>query len=156
MPARVALQNTQRRVQKVRNIATGCSIQTYIMSHIFRRRDYRSECVFTIDPMTARDLDDALAVEKMKDGNYKVFRTVHFNLQQYLAMCHFKVSVHIADVSHFVSSGSELDRVAAERATSVYLVQKVIPMLPRYKIWITTCIDCSIGFLLILIRDFIP
>ena len=63
--------------------------------------------------MTARDLDDALSVERREDGN-------------------FRVSVHIADVSYFIREGSALDRAASKRATSVYLVQSVIPMLPRY------------------------
>uniref|UniRef100_A0A4W2EGQ5 DIS3-like exonuclease 2 n=1 Tax=Bos indicus x Bos taurus TaxID=30522 RepID=A0A4W2EGQ5_BOBOX len=70
------------------------------------------DCIFTIDPSTARDLDDALSCKSLADGN-------------------FEVGVHIADVSYFVPEGSSLDKVAAERATSVYLVQKVVPMLPR-------------------------
>ncbi|KAM5229138.1 DIS3-like exonuclease 2 [Ctenodactylus gundi] len=77
-----------------------------------KRRDLRKECIFTIDPSTARDLDDALSCRPLADGT-------------------FEVGVHIADVSYFVPEGSHLDNVAAERATSVYLVQKVIPMLPR-------------------------
>ncbi|XP_075058458.1 DIS3-like exonuclease 2 [Mixophyes fleayi] len=77
-----------------------------------KRRDFRKECVFTIDPATARDLDDALSCKMLPDGN-------------------FEVGVHIADVSYFVQEGSALDAVASERATSVYLVQKVVPMLPR-------------------------
>ncbi|XP_043819915.1 DIS3-like exonuclease 2 isoform X2 [Dromiciops gliroides] len=77
-----------------------------------KRRDLRKDCVFTIDPSTARDLDDALSCKPLPDGN-------------------FEVGVHIADVSYFVPEGSALDGVASERATSVYLVQKVIPMLPR-------------------------
>ncbi|XP_072543160.1 DIS3-like exonuclease 2 [Salminus brasiliensis] len=77
-----------------------------------RRRDLRKECIFTIDPATARDLDDALSCEQLLDGN-------------------FEVGVHIADVSYFVEEGSVLDDVASKRATSVYMVQKVIPMLPR-------------------------
>lgn len=77
-----------------------------------KRRDLRKDCIFTIDPSTARDLDDALACRRLTDGT-------------------FEVGVHIADVSYFVPEGSSLDKVAAERATSVYLVQKVVPMLPR-------------------------
>ncbi|XP_060772943.1 DIS3-like exonuclease 2 [Neoarius graeffei] len=77
-----------------------------------RRRDLRKECIFTIDPATARDLDDALSCKQLPDGN-------------------FEVGVHIADVSYFVEEGSVLDYTASRRATSVYLVQKVIPMLPR-------------------------
>nr|XP_006637784.2 PREDICTED: DIS3-like exonuclease 2 isoform X2 [Lepisosteus oculatus] len=77
-----------------------------------RRRDLRKECIFTIDPATARDLDDALSCKPLPDGN-------------------FEVGVHIADVSYFVEEGNAMDLVASRRATSVYLVQKVVPMLPR-------------------------
>ncbi|XP_051733112.1 DIS3-like exonuclease 2 isoform X2 [Ctenopharyngodon idella] len=77
-----------------------------------KRRDLRKECIFTIDPATARDLDDALSCKQLSDGN-------------------FEVGVHIADVSYFVEEGNALDQIAGQRATSVYLVQKVIPMLPR-------------------------
>ena len=80
---------------------------------ISRRRDLRKECIFTIDPLTARDLDDAVSVELLEDGN-------------------FRVGVHIADVSYFVKDKTELDLEAQQRATSVYLVQKVVPMLPRH------------------------
>lgn len=79
---------------------------------IGKRRDLRKECIFTIDPATARDLDDALSCKKLPDGN-------------------FEVGVHIADVSYFLQEGTALDEIASSRATSVYLVQKVIPMLPR-------------------------
>uniref|UniRef100_A0A665UIK2 DIS3-like exonuclease 2 n=1 Tax=Echeneis naucrates TaxID=173247 RepID=A0A665UIK2_ECHNA len=77
-----------------------------------KRRDLRNECIFTIDPATARDLDDALSCKQLPDGN-------------------FEVGVHIADVSYFVEEDNTLDTIASRRATSVYLVQKVIPMLPR-------------------------
>ncbi|XP_041659449.1 DIS3-like exonuclease 2 [Cheilinus undulatus] len=77
-----------------------------------KRRDLRRECIFTIDPSTARDLDDALSCRLLPDGN-------------------FEVGVHIADVSYFVEEGNALDNIASQRATTVYLVQKVIPMLPR-------------------------
>jgi protein SSD1 len=76
------------------------------------RRDLRRECIFSIDPPTARDLDDALSCTVLEDGNYEI-------------------GVHIADVSHFVKPETLLDEEAYNRATSVYLVQKVIPMLPR-------------------------
>eukprot|EP00958_Prasinococcus_capsulatus_P029197 scaffold7377_cov389-Prasinococcus_capsulatus_cf.AAC.45 len=79
---------------------------------IAERRDFRHERIFSIDPPTARDLDDALSVSALEDG-------------------HYRVGVHIADVSHFVPVDSALDAEAASRATSVYLVQQVIPMLPR-------------------------
>ena len=77
-----------------------------------KRKDLRSECIFTIDPSTARDLDDALSMKLKEDGN-------------------FEVGVHIADVSYFIDEGDALDDVASRRATSVYLVQRVVPMLPR-------------------------
>jgi len=79
---------------------------------IKRRRDLRNDCIFTIDPLTARDLDDALSVTLDPGGL-------------------FRVAVHIADVSYFVHDGSHLDRVAGDRATSTYLVERVVPMLPR-------------------------
>ncbi|XP_039569717.1 DIS3-like exonuclease 2 isoform X2 [Passer montanus] len=81
-------------------------------AELAKRRDLRKECIFTIDPSTARDLDDALSCKQLPDGN-------------------LEVGVHIADVSYFVLEETALDKVASERATSVYLVQKVIPMLPR-------------------------
>ncbi|XP_059200802.1 DIS3-like exonuclease 2 [Centropristis striata] len=77
-----------------------------------KRRDLRKECIFTIDPATARDLDDALSCKLLPDGN-------------------FEVGVHIADVTYFVTENNALDAIASQRATSVYMVQKVIPMLPR-------------------------
>ncbi|KAG0226883.1 hypothetical protein BGW41_004060 [Actinomortierella wolfii] len=77
-----------------------------------KREDLRNICTFTIDPVTAKDLDDAVSCTKLDDGNYEV-------------------GVHIADVSHFIKVGSALDREAKSRATTVYLVQKAIPMLPN-------------------------
>lgn len=79
---------------------------------ISKRRDFRSDRVCTIDPETARDLDDALSVRDLGDDVYEI-------------------GVHIADVSHFVQQGNALDAIARERATTVYMVQKAIPMLPR-------------------------
>ena len=76
------------------------------------RRDLRPWRVFSIDPPTARDLDDALSVERLAPGR-------------------LRVGVHIADVSHFVGEGTALDAEAARRSTSVYLVGEVLPMLPR-------------------------
>ncbi|PLW31542.1 hypothetical protein PCANC_17125 [Puccinia coronata f. sp. avenae] len=75
------------------------------------RRDFRNQIVFTIDGATARDLDDALHISKNDDGTYEV-------------------GVHIADVTHFVKPGTALDREARKRATTVYLVQRAVPMLP--------------------------
>jgi protein SSD1 len=75
------------------------------------RKDLRHERIFTIDPDTAKDLDDALSIKLNDDGTYEV-------------------GVHIADVSHFVKPNTALDRDARKRATSVYLVQRAVPMLP--------------------------
>ncbi|KAE8269781.1 hypothetical protein A4X09_0g2548 [Tilletia walkeri] len=75
------------------------------------RRDFRDARVFTIDPETAKDLDDAVSVRDLDGGL-------------------IEVGVHIADVSYFVKSGNALDRDAKKRGTSVYLVQRAVPMLP--------------------------
>ena len=79
---------------------------------IARRRDVRKIPTLTIDPDDAKDLDDALSVRKLANG-------------------HWEVGVHIADVSHYVRPGTVLDMEAAARATSVYLVDRVVPMLPE-------------------------
>lgn len=79
---------------------------------IAKRRDLRKKLTFTIDPADAKDFDDAISFDRLENGNYEV-------------------GIHIADVSHFVHDGSELDKEAYERATSVYLVDRVIPMLPE-------------------------
>ena len=76
------------------------------------RRDYRKERIFTIDPTTAKDLDDALHIKELPDGR-------------------IEVGVHIADVSHFVTPGSAVDKEAQRRTTTVYLVDRTVPMLPR-------------------------
>ena len=75
------------------------------------RKDLRKLRVFTIDPDTSKDLDDALSIQTNEDGSYDV-------------------GVHVADVSYFVKANSALDRDARKRATSVYLVQRAVPMLP--------------------------
>jgi ribonuclease R len=79
---------------------------------IAKRRDYREILTFTIDPFDAKDFDDALSYKKLDNGNYEV-------------------GVHIADVSHYIIPDSALDKEAYERGTSVYLVDRVIPMLPE-------------------------
>ncbi len=76
------------------------------------RRDFRKIVTFTIDPYDAKDFDDAISVETLANGNTEI-------------------GIHIADVSHYVQLKTELDREALERGTSVYLVDRTIPMLPR-------------------------
>lgn len=76
------------------------------------RRDFRNVTTFTIDPADAKDFDDALSFQVLPNGN-------------------FEVGVHIADVSHYVQPGTALDKEAYERGTSVYLVDRTIPMLPE-------------------------
>lgn len=79
---------------------------------IAKRRDMRSVPTFTIDPHDAKDFDDALSVQKLENGNYEI-------------------GVHIADVSHYITPGSIMDEEAYNRATSIYLVDRVVPMLPE-------------------------
>ena len=79
---------------------------------ILKRRDMRSTLTFTIDPKDAKDFDDALSFKELPNGN-------------------FEVGIHIADVSHYLQEGTILDDEAYERATSVYLVDRVVPMLPE-------------------------
>lgn len=79
---------------------------------IEKRRDMRSTITFTIDPFDAKDFDDALSLKQLENGNYEI-------------------GVHIADVSHYVSPGTAMDAEAAKRGNSVYLVDRVIPMLPE-------------------------
>jgi len=77
-----------------------------------RRRDFRKTTTLTIDPTDAKDFDDALSLQKLPNGNWEV-------------------GVHIADVTHYIKPNSVLDDEALDRATSVYLVDRVVPMLPE-------------------------
>ena len=79
---------------------------------VSKRRDMRKDLTFTIDPKDAKDFDDALSFTKLKNGNYEI-------------------GIHIADVSHYVQPNTILDNEAYNRATSVYLVDRVVPMLPE-------------------------
>ena len=81
-------------------------------TEIKKRRDMRNVLTFTIDPKDAKDFDDALSFTKLENGNYEI-------------------GIHIADVSHYVQPKTELDKEAYNRATSVYLVDRVVPMLPE-------------------------
>ncbi|MFK7926479.1 MAG: ribonuclease R [Bacteroidia bacterium] len=81
-------------------------------AEIDRRRDMRKVTTLTIDPADAKDFDDALSLQTLPNGN-------------------FEVGVHIADVAHYVTPGTELDKEAFQRATSVYLVDRTVPMLPE-------------------------
>ena len=79
---------------------------------VAKREDYREVVTFTIDPADAKDFDDALSLKKLKNGNWEA-------------------GVHIADVSHYVQQGTAIDEEAFKRATSIYLVDRTIPMLPE-------------------------
>ena len=79
---------------------------------IKNRRDFRSTLTFTIDPTDAKDFDDALSFDQLENGNYEI-------------------AIHIADVSYYLKEGTILDDEAFDRATSVYLVDRVVPMLPE-------------------------
>lgn len=79
---------------------------------VARRRDFRGVPTFTIDPADAKDFDDALSIQPLSNGNWEI-------------------GVHIADVTHYVTPGTVIDREGRERATSVYLVDRTVPMLPE-------------------------
>jgi len=98
---------TEKILHEAENISSEIS-----EDEISRRVDFREKNVFTIDPVDAKDFDDALSIEKMENGNYRV-------------------GVHIADVSHYVKASSSIDKEAFLRGNSVYFVGKAIPMLPE-------------------------
>ena len=83
-----------------------------LQAEIGRRKDFRSIMTMTIDPPDAKDFDDAISIKNLKNGNVEV-------------------GVHIADVSHYVTPGDDIDKEAQKRATSIYLVDRTIPMLPE-------------------------
>jgi len=94
----------EQEAQKVKN--------EVLANEIKKRRDYRDVLTFTIDPFDAKDYDDAISYKKLENGNHEV-------------------GVHIADVSHYVQPGGAIDEEAYNRGTSIYLVDRVIPMLPE-------------------------
>lgn len=96
--------HVEKEAAKIKNIVS--------KEEIKKRKDYRPIFTCTIDPVDAKDFDDALSIQKMKNGNWEV-------------------GIHIADVSHYVTPGSAIDKEAYTRATSIYLVDRVIPMLPE-------------------------
>jgi ribonuclease R len=81
-------------------------------AEIKKRKDFRDTLTFTIDPDDAKDFDDALSFKLLPNGN-------------------FEIGIHIADVSYYIPENSKLDEEALRRATSVYLVDRTIPMLPE-------------------------
>lgn len=97
-------ETVEKEADKIRDVITN--------DEIAKRKDFRKITTFTIDPEDAKDFDDALSIEEVGDGVYEI-------------------GVHIADVSHYVTKDSLLDAEAFERATSVYLVDRTIPMLPE-------------------------
>jgi ribonuclease R len=98
--------------EKVLNEANRINLQLS-PTEISNRTDYRNILTFTIDPVDAKDFDDALSIEYLENEN-------------------IRVGIHIADVGHYVTEGSELDKEAHLRGNSVYLVDRVIPMLPEH------------------------
>lgn len=94
-----------------RSIEAEAESAAFDAGDISKRRDLRGEIIFTIDPKDAKDFDDAVSIEKSGSG--------------------YRIGVHIADVSYFVREGTLLDREAYRRGTSVYLIDKTVPMLPE-------------------------
>lgn len=94
------------------NAETKARAKEAITEEISRRMDLRGKNIITIDGPDAKDLDDGISIEVLDNGNYRL-------------------GVHIADVSHFVAEGGYLDREALKRGTSVYLINRVVPMLPK-------------------------
>lgn len=96
---------------EVENFANKIDTSVY-EDEIAKRRDMRNVLTYTIDPKDAKDFDDALSFEILENG-------------------HYQIGIHIADVSHFLQEGTILDDEAYQRATSIYLVDRVVPMLPE-------------------------
>lgn len=102
--------------QEAADIARKAVSSAVPREEIARRRDFRNAALFTIDPKNAKDFDDAISFREIQNTKHQIPR--------------YEIGVHIADVSHYVRAGTALDREARERGTSVYLVDRTIPMLP--------------------------
>jgi len=100
-------ENVEREAKEIENTAINL-----IAKEVKKRRDMRGATTFTIDPETAKDFDDALSFNELPNGN-------------------IEIGIHIADVTHYVVSGGDIDKEATKRATSIYLVDRTIPMLPE-------------------------
>ncbi len=96
----------------VESAAQNCKVEYQKEDHLKDRKDFRETPTFTIDPDNAKDFDDAISIKEINNNEYEI-------------------GVHIADVSHFVVPGTALDREAVHRGTSIYLVDRTIPMLPE-------------------------
>ena len=94
-------------MRELKHLPTAITVE-----EVLRRRDMRDVLTFTIDPDDAKDFDDALSFQVLESGNYQI-------------------GIHIADVTHYVQEGSAVDEEAYQRGTSIYLVDRVIPMLPE-------------------------
>ncbi len=92
--------------------AHALNVSTFSAEDLADRKDFKGTTTFTIDPADAKDFDDALSVKELENGDYEI-------------------GVHIADVSHYVRPGTALDAEARKRSTSVYLVDRTVPMLPE-------------------------
>ena len=119
--------------QKVEEAANNISAEISA-EEIARREDFREVLTFTIDPKDAKDFDDALSFKVIGDGHQMTKANVQHpasSTQHPTPNTLYEVGVHIADVSHYVTEGSIIDKEAQKRATSIYLVDRTIPMLPE-------------------------
>ena len=105
---------------------------------VLRRKDMREVTTFTIDPADAKDFDDAISIRRIPaDEDSKILisaepRTIGKAVQRFQDSTFYEIGVHIADVTHYVHPDTLLDKEAYQRATSVYLVDRVVPMLPEH------------------------